>query len=133
MVDELSQQLNRRRFLRVASGIAGSALALPLVQACMPTLPQAASATPAAGGAAKPSAVAVFPTYLPPTNVPKADFSASGPQYDDGFVNYPKNPVKALPTDPPGTGSTVNIMSIQLFPPPTPFAQNRAWQAVNKE
>ncbi len=133
MVDELSQQLNRRRFLRVASGIAGSALALPLVQACVPTLPQAGSATPAAGGAAKPSSAAVFPTYLPPTNAPKADFPGGGPQYDDGFANYPKSPVKALPTDPPGSGSTINIMSIQLFPPPTPFAQNRAWQAVNKE
>ena len=34
--------------------------------------------------------------------------------------------------EPPGTGGTVNIMSIQLFPPPTPLDQNPAWQAVNK-
>ena len=29
-------------------------------------------------------------------------------------------------------GSTVKIMSIALFPPPTPLDQNPAWQAVNK-
>ena len=38
-----------------------------------------------------------------------------------------------MPAEPPGTGGNVKIMSIQLFPPPTPFAQNPAWQAVNKE
>lgn len=124
---------SRRRFLRVATGVAGTALALPLLEACVPTLPQAGGgATPGVAGGAKPSAAAVFPTYVPPANAPKADYPSTGPQYDDGFVNYPKNPVKAL-GDPPGTGSTVNIMSIQLFPPPTPYAQNRAWQAVNKE
>src|SRR5205823_7056443 len=34
--------------------------------------------------------------------------------------------------DPPGTGSTVNMMSVQLFPPPALLDQNPAWQAVNK-
>jgi putative aldouronate transport system substrate-binding protein len=123
---------SRRWFLRVASGVAGSALALPLLQACVPSIPQPGGGAPAAGGASRSSA-SVFPTYVPPANAPKPDFPSTGAQYDDGFVSFPKNPVKALAADPPGTGSTVNIMSIQLFPPPTPFAQNRAWQAVNKE
>jgi putative aldouronate transport system substrate-binding protein len=51
--------------------------------------------------------------------------------YEDGFNSYPANPVKVIPQA-PGTGGDVNIMSIQLFPPPTPLEQNPAWQAVNK-
>ena len=123
---------SRRWFLRVASGVASSALALPLLQACVPPVPQPGGGAPATGGTSRSSA-SVFPTYLPPANAPKPDFASTGAQYDDGFVSFPRNPVKALAADAPGTGSTVNIMSIQLFPPPTPFAQNRAWQAVNKE
>ncbi len=78
------------------------------------------------------AASAVYPSYIPFASGPKADFPASGPIYDDSFSSYPVNPVKALTGDPPGTGSTVNIMSIQLFPPPTIYEQNPAWQAVNK-
>jgi putative aldouronate transport system substrate-binding protein len=65
-------------------------------------------------------------------NGPKPDFPASGPGYDDGFNSFPKDTVKAMPGDPPGTGNTVKIMSIALFPPPTPLDQNPSWQAVNK-
>jgi putative aldouronate transport system substrate-binding protein len=68
----------------------------------------------------------------PVANAPKAP-SRAAVVYDDAFDSYPKNPTRALSGDPPGTGSKVSIMSISLFPPPTPFAQNRAWQAVNKE
>jgi putative aldouronate transport system substrate-binding protein len=75
----------------------------------------------------------VYPSFVPFANAPKATFPSTGPQYDDAFDSYPKNPTSALAGDPPGTGSNVSIMSISLFPPPTPFAQNRAWQAVNKE
>src|SRR5205823_2361523 len=62
----------------------------------------------------------------------KPDFPADGPGYDDGYNSYPANPVKALPSEPPGTGSMFKAMSIALFPPPTPMEQNPAWQAVNK-
>ena len=96
-----------------------------------------AAAVPAAPIAAPtrsraPGASAMYPTLLPASNGPKPDVPASGPGYDDGFNTFPSNPVKAMPGDPPGTGSTVKIMSIALFPPPTPLAQNPAWQAVNK-
>src|SRR5919197_3017603 len=37
-----------------------------------------------------------------------------------------------MPGEAPGTGGTVKVMSIALFPPPTPMDQNPAWQAVNK-
>jgi putative aldouronate transport system substrate-binding protein len=65
-------------------------------------------------------------------NGPKPDFPASGPEYNDGFNVFPTNAVNALPSEPPGTGGTVKIMSIALFPPPSPLDQNPAWQAVNK-
>jgi putative aldouronate transport system substrate-binding protein len=121
---------SRRRFLVSAAGVA---VGVPLLAAC--------AQSPLAPSAARPAAVAttsgatgnaVFPTYVAATNGPKPEFPASGPMYDDGFDAYPANPVKAIPGDPPGTGSTVNIMSVQLFPPPTVYEQNPAWQAVNK-
>jgi putative aldouronate transport system substrate-binding protein len=126
-------ELSRRRLLRAAGGIAGGALAVPLLDACAPAAPNASPTRPAAVATSGSAAGnAVFPSYLAATSGPKADFVASGPMYDDAFSSYPPNPVKALPADPPGTGGTVNIMSIQLFPPPTVFDQNPAWQAVNK-
>ena len=117
-------ETTRRELLRGAS----AAAALTLAAACTPTLP----ATPKPTGTGASSANAVYPTYVPTTSGPKPDVPASGPGYDDGFDKYPANPVNAMPGDPPGTGSTVRIMSIALFPPPTPLAQNPAWQAVNK-
>ena len=113
--------------------MAGGAFTTSLASACAPAGPAAATtrpgAAPTASGAA---ATAIYPTYLPAASGPKPDIPASGQGYDDGFDKFPTNPVKAMTGDPPGTGSTVNIMSIALFPPPTPLAQNPAWQAVNK-
>jgi len=125
-----SAEPSRRRFLRSAAGVA---LGVPLLAACAPQ-PLTPSATRPAAVATTSGATgnSVFPTYLAATSGPKPDFPASGPMYDDGFNSYPANPVKALPADPPGTGGPVSIMSIQLFPPPTVYDQNAAWQAVNK-
>jgi len=125
-------EFSRRRFLFVSGAMAGAALAMPLLEACTPPRPPEAARSATSGTATAPAA-SVYPSFIPPANAPKADYPGDGQLYDDGFDNYPKNPVKALPGDPPGTGGNVKIMSIQLFPPPTPFAQNPAWQAVNKE
>ena len=123
-------EFTRRNLLRSA---AGAAIGVPLLAACAPQVP-APTATRPATGATTTGAVgnAVYPTYLPATTGPKPDFPAGGPTYDDAFSSYPANPTKALPAEPPGTGGTVRIMSIQLFPPPTVYDQNPAWQAVNK-
>jgi putative aldouronate transport system substrate-binding protein len=123
---------SRREFLRVAAGIVGGALAAPLLQACAPNAPAAAPTRPASAvPTTAAGASSVFPNYLPAANAPKAEYPASGANYDDAFDHYPSNPVKVM-GDPPGTGSNVSIMSIQLFPPPTIYDQNQAWQAVNK-
>ncbi|HEX8968634.1 MAG TPA: hypothetical protein VF937_12190, partial [Chloroflexota bacterium] len=124
-------ELSRRRFLRLTAALAGGALTVSLASACAPAVPTSAPTRSAAGGAGS-GTNAVYPAYVPATSGPKPDFPASGPGYDDGFDRFPANPVKVLPGDPPGSGSTVRIMSIALFPPPTPLAQNPAWQAVNK-
>lgn len=118
-------ELSRRRFLQMAGG----ALTLSLAAACTSSAP---AAPPTGSAVSTGTAASVYPIYLPVSNGPKPDVPASGPGYDDGFNSFPKQPVKAMPGDPPGTGSTIRIMSIALFPPPTPLAQNQAWQAVNK-
>src|SRR5688572_30017817 len=89
-------ELSRRRFLQITGSMAGAGLALPLLAACAPTTP-APSTRSATTGTAAPTGSSVYPTYVPPTNAPKADFPAEGQLYDDAFDNYPKNPVKALP------------------------------------
>src|SRR5579864_88650 len=120
-------ELSRRRLLQLGGGV----FAVSLASACAPSAPNASPTQPPAAQPAA-SATSVFPSYIPSTTGPKPDVPASGPGYDDGFNKFPTNPAKALPGDPPGTGSTVRIMSIALFPPPTPLAQNPAWQTVNK-
>jgi putative aldouronate transport system substrate-binding protein len=128
---EASGDFSRRRFLRFAGGIAGTTV-VPLLAACVPASP-VASPTRLAGVAPTSIAAgtAIYPTYVPISSGPKPDYAAAGPEYSDGFDTYPANPAKAV-AQAPGTGGTVNIMSIQLFPPPTPLDQNPAWQAVNK-
>jgi putative aldouronate transport system substrate-binding protein len=107
---------------------------MPLLSACAPQLPAATPTRPVGAASTSSGATgnAVYPTYLPVANGPKADFPSSGPMYDDAFSSYPTNPAKVMTGDPPGTGGNVSVMSIQLFPPPTIFDQNAAWQAVNK-
>src|SRR5205085_11915858 len=123
-----SGDFSRRRLLRASALFA----ALPLLEACAPTVPSASPTRPPVVPTNAATQNAVYPAYAPITNGPKPEYPAAGPQYDDAFGSYPANPFEAMPGDPPGTGGTVKIMSIQLFPPPSPLEQNPAWQAVNK-
>lgn len=125
-------EASRRAFLRITAGVVGGALAAPMLQACAPSSPVAAPTRPAAAvPTTAAGASSVLPAYLPPTGAPKPEYAASGPGYDDAFDAYPMHPVRVM-GDPPGAGSNVSIMSIQLFPPPAMYDQNPAWQAVNK-
>src|SRR5207247_4105686 len=72
-------------------------------------------------------------THTPYPNMQNPDNPTPCDPYLDGYVNFPKNPVRSLPPEAPGTGGTVTSMTIGLFPPPTPFENNPAWQAINKE
>src|SRR6266576_3906615 len=122
--------VSRRRFLHLT---AGGALTVSLASACAPSAPSASPTRPAAVATTGARAIAIYPTYQSLASAAlKPDFPADGPGYDDGYNSYPANPVKALPSEPPGTGSMFKAMSIALFPPPTPMEQNPAWQAVNK-
>src|SRR5437762_1008014 len=133
LMDADDLQLSRRRLLRLAGGLAGAALTVSLAAACAPGTPAGTAPGATTRPAVAPTGTSsVYPTYAPITTGPKPDVPGSGAGYDDGFDKFPTNPVRAMPGDPPGTGSTINIMSIALFPPPTPLAQNPAWQAVNK-
>jgi putative aldouronate transport system substrate-binding protein len=115
--------LSRRNFIVTVAG----GVALPLIAACTPIAPTAPAGPAVKSGGA-------YPAFLVSTGGPKPDFPSTGPLYQDGFITYPKNPVKALPATPPGLGSKVLCYTNNSAPaPPTPLDQNRAWQTVNKE
>src|SRR4051794_24298288 len=104
-----SRGVSRRTFLRSSGGVlVGAALAPALLAACTPAAPQAASSTAQSAAARTSSAAAVYPTYVPLANKPTPDLPSTAPGIDDGFVNYPANPVKVLPAEAPGRGGTVN-------------------------
>ncbi|MBV9600404.1 MAG: hypothetical protein JOZ87_26640 [Chloroflexi bacterium] len=144
---------SRRQFLRTLTGGALAVSALPLLSAaCGPAASTPAAATPggatstvatnvapattaptlAAARTATSSSASGLPTYSPYANKPNPDFPSKGPQFEDGYLNYPANPVKSQPATPPGSGSTILATLVGLYPPPTPVDQNPAWQAVNK-
>ena len=94
-----------------------------------PAQPSRTDQSAAIAAAVKPTGV--LPTYVALASKPKPDFPARDERYEDGYLNYPANPTRSVP-EAPGMGGTFNAMTIGLFPPPTPFDQNAAWQAVNK-
>src|SRR5947207_299281 len=87
------RSVTRRGFIVTVAG----GVALPLLAACTPPAPPASTA-PSAGGGAGTAAKAgsAYPSFIAQSGGPKPDFPAAGPQYQDGFINYPKNQVKAL-------------------------------------
>ncbi len=124
--------MNRRQFIE-RTGLAVGALVTPaLLEACAPAAAPSSSAS-SSGAAAKPAGSGnPMPTYVPFPNKPTPDYPSSGDPYLDGYDNFPKNPQKAINGE-VGSGSTVTAMTIGLFPPPTPYENNPAWQAINKE
>src|SRR5437879_6844638 len=112
--------ISRRTFIHVFS-VAGGAALLAACGSPAPSQPKVAPGT-AAPAAAKTGGA--YPTFMASAGGPKPDFPAPGPQYQDGFSTYPKNPVKALPATPPGLGSKVLYYTNNSAPaPPTPFEQ----------
>ena len=123
--------LSRRAVLKgVASGLV---LAPGLLAACAPPAPTSSPPTSGAGASGTPAAANVLPTYVPLQNGPKPDYPSAGQQYEDGWDNYPTNPIKAWTKAPPGKGGAVTALSNGFNPPSTPFDQNPAWQEVNRQ
>jgi hypothetical protein len=84
----LANAVSRRGFFRLASGgaVAGSALAL--LSACSGLVPTAPTSVPS--GSTSSSAASAYPNFFPVTSGPKPDFVAIGPQYQNGFINFPR-------------------------------------------
>lgn len=123
--------VKRRQFIE-RTGLALGALGMPLLlEACTPPAPPS-GATPALPTTTAVKSGNVFPTYIAFPNKPTPDFPSSGDPFLDGYNNFPKNPFKAISGD-VGQSSTVTSMTIGLFPPPTPFENNPAWQEINKQ
>jgi putative aldouronate transport system substrate-binding protein len=119
-----NEGLTRRGFMRISA-----VGALMLSAACTPSAPPNPGPNTNAGAGKKPSP---YPSYVPVTNGPKPDYHTDDPRFDDGFDNYPANPIKAI-SEKPGTGGTINILNRAYFPQPTPFEQNPTWQEVNRQ
>src|SRR5215203_231569 len=101
---------------------APAATQAPAAQPTVAPAAPAAAPTPAAAAGARPNPL--FPTYMPVTGGPKPDFPALGPLYEEAFVNYPSEPVKALPSEAPALGGIVMTIAPGLYPPPTPLDDN---------
>ena len=132
-------RLSRRAFLQVASaGTLVTVGGLPLVlSGCTPTAPAGQASGQAApkadAGQQKPAAQpkVTFPTYTAYKSSIKPDYHLDDPLYSDAYDTYPTSSFKAI-GEPPGTGSTVNVLIPSYFPAPTPYEQNPTWQEVNK-
>ncbi|HEV7662333.1 MAG TPA: hypothetical protein VGQ62_02265 [Chloroflexota bacterium] len=154
--------MDRRSLFRMGGGglVLGSAYLLSACQSPAPASPTAgspsatsssssgasssatssssvsSSTSGAAAAVAKPAPTALgLPSYIPLTNAPKPDLpSPNLAQFvEDGFLNYPANPVKALSAEAPGAGGPLDLFVTSFFPVPTPFDQNPAWQEMNRQ
>lgn len=118
------RQLNRRFFLKGASGAAVLATGGgALFAACGPDN-KGGSDTPEANTAVK------LPTLVEYTAV-KPDLEGTPGGIRAGFFSYPKERPKAVP-EPPGAGSTFKAMTILYYPLPPGPNKNKYWQALNK-
>ncbi len=130
--------VSRRIFMRIATG--GAVLLPELLAACTAPLPVAAPGAPptaatATGATPTARSASALPSYVPVAVGPKPDYASAGPQYENGWENYPTDRFKAWTKAPPGAGpgSTINAFTNAYYPLSTPYDQNPAWQAVNKE
>ena len=96
------------------------------------TAPAATPAPTVIGAAASGKNSAALPNYIAPNLAAKRDYDAHDPRVTLAWDNYPKSPPTSWNKPAPGTGSTVTAFAVDYYPPPTPYADNPTWQAVNK-
>lgn len=117
-----SPTLSRRAFLSAGARTALLAgAATPLLAACGDT-----SAAPSANTSAK------LPAYIP-HNAAKPALAGTAQGLQPGYFSYPADPVTSVTRTPIKNGGTVAIQVILTGPPPTPEAQNPAWQEIERQ
>src|SRR5216683_4055542 len=113
-------QVSRRSFLRLTAGgaLAGGVGLSLLIDGCAPPPPPPKpTSAPAPGGGP-------LPTFIAQSGGPKPDFHSADPRITDGFVRFPKDPVKSWSGGPPSNGATLNVFIAAYYPPPTGRDQN---------
>jgi putative aldouronate transport system substrate-binding protein len=103
-----------------------------LLSACTQRLPAASAPTAPSPASVAGSGSAGLPTYQPAANRPAPDLPSAGSLYEDGYNNYPANPVRSVARS-PGSGAGVTAFVQPLQAPPTPLDQNPAWQEANRQ
>ena len=120
--------MHRRTFLKASTGGA-----LLLGVACAPSARgRRADRRHRPSAAGPPRSRLPAPRTFRRIRASSPDYHVDDPRFDDGFDNYPANPIKAV-TEKPGTAAPINILNRAYFPPPTPFDQNPTWQEVNRQ
>ena len=122
----MSNELNRRSFVRAAAAIAGVAAMTPLLSSC------GGSGAQSTGASTKSGLKAALPAYLPTSSI-RPDFPsmAGGPDAmtDPGFLTYPATQLATI-SGVPGRGGTYTAVT-PLWGT-VPAAGNSFYQAMNK-
>ncbi len=90
------------------------------------------SAAPSLAAAVGAKTAAALPSFIAQRPFAPPDFDSTDPKLTLAYNHYPKNPPKSWDKPAPGTGSNVTAFVPNYYPPPTPFANNPTWHAVNK-
>jgi putative aldouronate transport system substrate-binding protein len=118
-----------------------------LASACQPATPASTGstattartgATTEPAGVAQPGGTALprgYPVTVSATGGPPPDFPSTGAWIDNGYVNYPANPVKLFSaSEAPGRGGEVSWFARMNYSvAPTPLEQNPTWQETNRQ
>ncbi|MEU8567596.1 extracellular solute-binding protein [Streptomyces pathocidini] len=119
-----SKNLNRRGFIG-AAGAAGLAVA------GTGALTGCSDSGAAPGHGAEASAELKLPTYAPAKVAPPDLPGDAAKGVDPGYLRYPKELVKSVPT-PPGDGKPITALTETFTTPPPGMAGNAYWQELNK-
>ncbi|MFE4667074.1 extracellular solute-binding protein [Streptomyces sp. NPDC056716] len=118
VINTVTNKLSRRGFLASAAGVAAGLT----LSACGDHRPVSTAAA---------NAQVPLPTYLPYQGV-ETSMPATADGVAPGYLNYPKDPVRAFPDGPPAKGDPIDIMNLIFNPVPPPVDRNTMWQALNQ-
>ncbi|MGH2519657.1 MAG: hypothetical protein ACRDF8_07640, partial [Chloroflexota bacterium] len=138
-----AEDLSRRAFIRLAVGTTAVTTGGLLLAACggsaapssraVASPASARTSIPAsAAGGGSGSTAAALPSFIELKPLVAPDYPSSDQHLTLAYNHYPKNPPKSWNKPAPGTGSDVTAFVPNYYPPPTPFASNPTWHAVNK-